>query len=91
MKRGPEWRRLRLAVFERDGWRCRKCGLARRLECDHVKPLRQGGAMWDMENLQTLCVNCHKEKSRREARPEGASMQAWRAFLKKELDICAIL
>ena len=32
------WDAVRRAVFERDGWRCRKCGKAGRLECDHVTP-----------------------------------------------------
>ena len=38
------WRALRLFVFNRDGWRCRVCGRAGRLECDHVVPLHRGGA-----------------------------------------------
>lgn len=58
------WRLLRLRVFERDGWRCVKCGAAGRLECDHVKPLHEGGDAWDMDNLRTLCRACHIGRSR---------------------------
>lgn len=61
-----DWRALRRRVFERDGWRCRGCGRAGRLECDHIKNWREGGAFWAMENLQTLCRGCHIEKTRRE-------------------------
>ena len=37
------WRKVRLKVFDRDGWRCVDCGKSGRLECDHVKPLSAGG------------------------------------------------
>ena len=33
------WERTRLAVFARDGYRCKACGKSGRLECDHVEPL----------------------------------------------------
>ena len=32
---------VRRVVFERDDWRCVRCGLAGRLECDHVTPLER--------------------------------------------------
>ena len=60
------WRVVRRRVFERDGWRCRKCGGAGRLECDHVTPIHRGGAAWDEANLQALCRTCHIRKSRLE-------------------------
>ena len=71
---GPRWLALRAAVFDRDGWRCRKCGAASRLECDHVQPLHAGGAPWDPANLQTLCRGCHVQKHRRPVHPE---IKAW--------------
>ena len=40
------WEAVRRTVFERDGWRCRKCGRAGRLEVDHVVPLKRGGDRW---------------------------------------------
>lgn len=60
------WAQLRRHVFTRDQYRCRKCGKAGRLECDHIRPIAQGGAVYDMENLQTLCRGCHIEKTRNE-------------------------
>ena len=60
------WARLRRLVFDLDGWRCRACGKAGRLECDHVRPLGDGGAEYDESNLQSLCRSDHILKTRRE-------------------------
>ena len=61
------WALLRLRIFERDGWRCVRCGKAGRLEADHVVPLHKGGDPYFGENLQTLCTDCHRSKSRDDA------------------------
>ena len=53
------WRRARTAALERDGWRCRRCGRAGRLEVHHVRRLAQGGAAFDLANLEALCAGCH--------------------------------
>ena len=60
------WRRLRLQILERDGYRCRTCGRAGRLEVDHIKPLRHGGDEYDPGNLQSLCREDHILKTRLE-------------------------
>ena len=46
------WARVRRMVFDRDGYCCRKCGRAGRLECDHVQPLHRGGDPWKLSNVQ---------------------------------------
>jgi 5-methylcytosine-specific restriction enzyme A len=33
------------------------------LQADHITEVANGGAMWDLDNLQTLCVKCHQEKT----------------------------
>ena len=57
-------------VFDRDGWRCKLCGVhVRRMKtyhpwrahADHVIPLSKGGAH-NMENMQTLCQSCNLSK-----------------------------
>lgn len=58
------WRRLRLKVFLRDLFQCRKCGRldgdTSRLVCDHIDPHRgDERKFWDEANLQTLCKPCH--------------------------------
>ena len=59
------WLHARRAVFERDRWRCVECGRAGRLECDHVTPLQRepGQDVYDPNGLQTLCRDCHIEKT----------------------------
>lgn len=38
---------------------------------DHIKPVNEGGAMWDISNLQSLCRTCHAVKSGKEAHKHG--------------------
>ena len=56
------WRRLRQAVLIRDGYRCRQCGRAGRMEVDHVVPFKAGGSN-ALSNLQSLCRACHFRKT----------------------------
>ena len=74
------WSRVRRAVLNRDGWRCRRC---RRYgnECDHVTPLDRGGDPWDMANLQTLCRTCHIRKTAAENRKPDPERDRWRALV----------
>ena len=66
------WARVRRAVFARDGWRCRECGTAGRLECDHVVPLdtEPDQDPYDIDGCQTLCRSCHIAKTAAENRGE---------------------
>ena len=41
---------------------CAKCGATENLEADHIIPVARGGSHGP-ENMQCLCVHCHKEKS----------------------------
>lgn len=51
----------RMAVFERDGFKCKLCGRQKNLTIDHVQPFSKGGGD-DRENLQTLCLSCNISK-----------------------------
>ena len=75
------WVRVRRQVLERDGWRCRACGRAGKLECDHVTPLSEGGNPYALPNLQALCRTCHVYKSRSERRTITPAEGRWRALL----------
>lgn len=33
---------------------------------DHITPIKQGGAVWSMDNLRSLCVRHHNIKTARE-------------------------
>lgn len=72
------WVQFRLEVFKRDNYTCVNCGKrdsfmskfdgkvypqSNELIADHIKPIARGGEMWDMSNLQTLCIGCNKIKT----------------------------
>ena len=64
-------RAWRLAVLTRDAWTCRDCGRVcggpKEAQADHVKPISQGGARYDLANGQALCIKCHSSKTARES------------------------
>lgn len=80
------WKVVRRQVFDRDGWRCTRCGRVGRLECDHVVPVARGGAPFALSNLRTLCRGCHVRETgcanRRALTPDEA---AWRVLVRETL------
>lgn len=66
----PAWRRLRLAVLERDGYTCRirgpKCTTYADT-VDHVVPVSKGGP--DTEaNCRAACRSCHASRTGKQGR-----------------------
>lgn len=61
------WGEVRLRVLERDNYTCRKCGKPNLQngdqEVDHIIPVSLGGDNFDLKNLQTLCHECHVDKT----------------------------
>ncbi len=53
-----EYRTLCKAILQRDGWKCRSCGMRNNLHVHHIQFRSQQGpdASW---NLLTLCNSCH--------------------------------
>ena len=62
---GARWERVRKKVLSRDVI-CQHCMRALAVAVDHIIPKSEGGAAWDLDNLQGLCVPCHSIKTRRE-------------------------
>ena len=59
------WQVLRQIILERDGWACVDCGARKRLEIDHVQPVRtRPDLACDPANLATRCAPCHTKKTR---------------------------
>lgn len=82
----------RKAVLERDGYKCRICGISRqylddkvpglgeylRLEIDHIVPIAQGGTS-DESNLQCLCWRCNAKKGSSRTNAQVDSLRTWGA------------
>ncbi|WP_458718318.1 HNH endonuclease [Pseudomonas gregormendelii] len=68
---GRPWRRKRAAILLRDEYTCQACGvITLQLEVDHIINRARGGSD-EEDNLQALCVPCHKDKTAAES-AEGA-------------------
>ena len=62
VERGKVTNKMRFAIYDRDHWRCRKCGRKTNdLEVDHIIPIAKGGKS-TFDNLQTLCHRCNVRK-----------------------------
>lgn len=71
------WRLLRLKILRRDRFACQLCGdrrsrvsvngrMRRNFNVDHKVPIFKGGKEFDESNLWTLCIMCHRAKTRLE-------------------------
>lgn len=65
----------RQQTLKRDHYQCVKCGSTQRLEVDHIINVARGGTH-NLDNLQTLCHHCHREKSQQEAHQARAAKRA---------------
>lgn len=55
---------IRAIVFDRDKGYCWSCGVnSETWEADHIISVTNGGGACYLENFQTLCKDCHKEKT----------------------------
>ena len=72
------WSIARRAALERDGYRCTNtdCAKAGKMEVHHITALARGGSPFGLDNLKTLCRDCHLEHAVFGPRLE------WRRYLK---------
>jgi hypothetical protein len=64
--RDPRWQKVRLRIFERDGFACRRCGRGdEELHAHHIV-YRHGFEPWEYEHeeILTLCNSCHEVEHR---------------------------
>jgi 5-methylcytosine-specific restriction endonuclease McrA len=61
------WRKLR-AVVRMEEPICRECGKDATHTVDHIQPIKDGGAIWDRNNLQGLCKACNADKTRKQGK-----------------------
>lgn len=61
------WRSLRKQALARDNYLCQECLKNGKLTAgnigDHIHNVKQGGAFWELTNIQTMCASCHAKKS----------------------------
>ena len=78
---GKGWQLARLRCFGLAGWRCNRCGRPGRLEAHHRVRLADGGAPFDLANLESLCRGCHIAEHRDDGVPEDR--RAWRRLVSE--------
>ena len=76
---------MRVQALERDDWSCVQCGERRRLEVDHVQPVKTHPELsFVLGNLQCLCGKCHSRKTRLEIGlgQIDPKREAWKKLVK---------
>jgi len=64
-----KWLQLRRQTFERDNYTCQMCGRKIKIPiADHIVAIVDGGAPFDLDNIQTLCGHCNRIKTIQEAK-----------------------
>lgn len=65
------WDKVRAMHLQKEPL-CRMCQIAGRVTqatmVDHIVPIRDGGALLDDDNLQSLCIACHGVKTAEDMR-----------------------
>jgi RNA-directed DNA polymerase len=77
-ERRPGMADLRPHILERDGYACQQCGVSELTlhtsQIDHKRPVKRFKLPVNAntpENLRTLCIPCHKEKTRMDRQVEN--------------------
>lgn len=62
------WESFRLQAIERDNYTCTECGFhtkdTSKFDVDHIQAIALGGFCFDLDNVRTLCKECHKIKTK---------------------------
>lgn len=73
------WLALCKVVDARDGRRCRVCGAGGEIHRHHIVKRSQGGPD-TLENVITLCPQCHTDVHNARLYISGAASEPWAAF-----------
>jgi hypothetical protein len=89
----PRWQKLRLQVFERDRWGCRRCRDKRSPLHLHHKYYLKGNEPWEypLEAFLTLCERCHTNEYEERGAAEQMLLHALKrlGFLTDDIHILA--
>lgn len=59
---------IRQSIYNRDKGFCHSCGAySHNWNADHILPVHQGGGGCSLDNFQTLCQDCHAEKTQHQS------------------------
>ena len=64
------WRNARAVALKEGKYHCWYCwkhtstAINQNLQVDHIIPIEQGGAKYNVANLQVLCATCHQHKTK---------------------------
>jgi len=96
------WEVTKKRAFKRDNYTCVWCGKRYALKIsgeeiadtskligDHIMPIAIGGAEFDINNVQTLCIACNKIKTKRDAK-RIAKFRKREKELKFDIDMVKI-
>jgi len=62
------WEQVRNIVLKRDGYKCTKCKNKKPLHVHHLTYVHHGEELLYLEDLITLCENCHNEVHKKKNR-----------------------
>jgi 5-methylcytosine-specific restriction endonuclease McrA len=78
---------IREELFKRDQGFCYCCGqFDSNWQADHIIPVKEGGGATGLHNFQTLCQECHKEKTHSLSHQRAISSQASSTDLIRRLN-----
>lgn len=95
-----DWKSLRAKVFKRDKYRCVECGSDGKnhtnyesieLDADHITPISLGGDEWDINNIQTLCTRCHKNKTKEDMSKIAIARREYKQKQKGQTFLCRVI
>lgn len=82
------WRQVRINVWNREKGLCQDCkGFAyskQTYDVDHIERVTDGGSIFDMDNYQLLCPECHQSKTSRENKGFTSDQTTITDFLQEE-------
>lgn len=97
------WSQLKEKVFKRDNHVCVKCGKTggkmgkyqnndKGLVADHIIPIAIGGEQWNIDNIQSLCIDCDKIKTKQDQADIGKARRNEKLVAKGQtfLPICQL-
>ena len=77
------WEATRRECFQRDKWRCTRCGKAGMLEAHH-QDWQPGDDPYDVAKIATLCRSCHIQHHREDRRnPPSQAEVDWQCLVEE--------